>query len=53
MTRQRPHQRATTTARAELDRLDETAARLGLVRATRQVLANSLTLIGVSAPDAM
>ncbi len=27
-----------------------TAARLGLVRATRQVLANSLALIGVSAP---
>jgi arginyl-tRNA synthetase len=30
-----------------------TAARLGLVRATRQVLANSLALIGVSAPDTM
>jgi arginyl-tRNA synthetase len=28
-------------------------ARLGLVRATRQVLANSLSLIGVSAPDTM
>jgi arginyl-tRNA synthetase len=28
-------------------------ARLGLVRATRQVLANSLALIGVSAPDTM
>ncbi len=28
-------------------------ARLGLVRATRQVLANSLALIGVSAPDSM
>jgi arginyl-tRNA synthetase len=35
---------------------DDTAlstARLGLVRATRQVLANSLDLIGVSAPDSM
>jgi arginyl-tRNA synthetase len=30
-----------------------TAARLGLVRATRQVLANSLGLIGVAAPDTM
>jgi arginyl-tRNA synthetase len=30
-----------------------TAARLGLVRATRLVLANSLALIGVSAPDTM
>jgi arginyl-tRNA synthetase len=30
-----------------------TTARLGLVRATRQVLANSLALIGVSAPDSM
>jgi arginyl-tRNA synthetase len=29
------------------------AARLALVRATRQVLANSLALIGVSAPDSM
>jgi len=29
------------------------AARVGLVRATRQVLANSLGLIGVSAPDSM
>ena len=29
------------------------AARLGLVRATRQVIANSLALIGVSAPDSM
>ena len=29
------------------------AARLGLVRATRQVLANSLALIGVAAPDTM
>jgi arginyl-tRNA synthetase len=29
------------------------AARLALVRATRQVLANSLGLIGVSAPDSM
>jgi arginyl-tRNA synthetase len=28
-------------------------ARLGLVRATRQVIANSLALIGVSAPDTM
>jgi arginyl-tRNA synthetase len=28
-------------------------ARLGLVRTTRQVLANSLALIGVSAPDSM
>ena len=35
---------------------DDTAlstARLGLVRATRQVIANSLALIGVSAPDTM
>jgi arginyl-tRNA synthetase len=30
-----------------------TAARLGLVRATRQVLANALALVGVSAPDTM
>jgi arginyl-tRNA synthetase len=29
------------------------AARLAVVRATRQVLANSLALIGVSAPDSM
>ncbi|MGH2462103.1 MAG: arginine--tRNA ligase [Candidatus Limnocylindria bacterium] len=29
------------------------AGRLGLVRATRQVLANSLGLIGVNAPDSM
>ncbi len=29
------------------------AARLSLVRATRQVLANSLALIGVAAPDSM
>jgi arginyl-tRNA synthetase len=28
-------------------------ARLAVVRATRQVLANSLALIGVSAPDEM
>jgi arginyl-tRNA synthetase len=30
-----------------------TAARVGLVRATRQVLANALALVGVSAPDSM
>ncbi len=30
-----------------------TAARVGLVRATRQVLANALALVGVSAPDTM
>lgn len=30
-----------------------TAARVALVRATRQVLANALALVGVSAPDSM
>ncbi len=40
-------------SRVITDDLSVTKARLGLILATRQVLANALKIIGVSAPERM